>query len=116
VAVTGDTVLGRATPTFLNVTRIEGPQPLKAGDRIGVGESTFEFLPAADLAPAVGDGQQTRQRRVEHGRARSLRTPGAEGELRILWPRTSWHTSASPAPTATSGSGAAGGVRLRLRS
>jgi EmrB/QacA subfamily drug resistance transporter len=66
--------------TFLNGKRIETPQPLKAGDRIGIGDNTLEFAPAVELAP-VPDLQTTGQRKIEPP---TFAPPGTDGELRIV--------------------------------
>jgi len=72
--------LGSTNGTFVNGTRIAKPRPLAAGDRIGIGESTLEFTPAADLG---------RTEKIQATGARKAGRPSSgsadsDGELRIL--------------------------------
>ena len=66
--------------TYLNGKRIDAPQPLKEGDRIAIGESTLEFVPAPDLDPTP-QPQVIRARGIDQT---TFAPRGTAGELRIL--------------------------------
>ncbi len=72
--------LGSTNGTFLNGKRIAEPRPLSAADRIQIGESTLEFVPAPELAPAP-QPHATRVRGIDQT---TFAPAGADGELRIL--------------------------------
>jgi EmrB/QacA subfamily drug resistance transporter len=91
VAVVED--LGSTNGTFLNGERIAGPQPLRAGDEIGIGKYLLEFASSieADVTRArpILDPQLTRVRGVQpvpppRERPPTFAPAGSEGELMIL--------------------------------
>jgi EmrB/QacA subfamily drug resistance transporter len=53
--------LGSTNGTFVNGKRIAGACPLRAGDRIDIGATTLEFVPAADRADAASPRREAPQ-------------------------------------------------------
>ena len=70
--------------TYVNDQRIIGAHRLKAGDRIRLGATTLEFLPAAELG-SLERLQVTRAQEIPPViRSATFAPPGSDGELIIL--------------------------------
>jgi EmrB/QacA subfamily drug resistance transporter len=82
--------LGSTNGTLLNGERISGPQPLRSGDEIRIGNYVLQFASALGDQPAPSqptpEQQTTRVRAAQPPRERpaTFAPAGSEGELRIL--------------------------------